>query len=100
MSRIVFARHINAYPLVNRGFAKGVSQTMSPCFFSNETETNRRKREETEENGKKPRKTRKRTGGNRRKREKNRSKEDRRKRGKPEATQFGRLLLRNLELRG
>ena len=58
-------------PLVHtfsRGFAKGVSRTVSLGFFSeNETEKNGRKTEKTEENGKKKRKK---TEKKRKKREK------------------------------
>ena len=43
----------------SRGFAKGVSRTVSPHFSESETEENGRKRKKTEENGKNrnPRKT-------------------------------------------
>ena len=93
-----------------RGFAKGVSRTVSPRFFlkmkRKKTEENGKKRKKTERNGKKRKKT-ERNGTNGRKRKKNeengkktrkkrkKTEENGKKRKKSEATPFRRPLLRN-----
>ena len=65
--------------LITRGFAKGVSRTVSPRFFLKMKRKKRKKTEKTEENGK--------NGKKRKKTEENGKKRKKRKKSEPEKTE-------------